>query len=95
MLTQRQKLRSHLSICLFDDDVAVPSSKNKVYGEETLLGLLANNVTAKPALRQLDYTPSLQPDLQRSLFLTRTKLLKVLFGKIQSCRASPPKSWRT
>ena len=27
---ERQNLRSHLSICLFDDDVAIPSSKNKV-----------------------------------------------------------------
>ena len=30
MYMERQNLRSHLSICLFDDDVAIPSSKNKV-----------------------------------------------------------------
>ena len=35
------------------------------------------------ALLQLDYTPRLQPDPKRSLFLTRTKLLKVLLGKIE------------
>ena len=30
MYMERQNLRSHLSTCLFDDDVAIPSSKNKV-----------------------------------------------------------------